>query len=390
MTTSARHDPSAELIDVLGTQRSGWPDDLGPELVAETVLAEIVGRAALFTGPVLPTEVQVELFHDDQRLDYHIVTGAGSISFGTGPAKDAPVRIRQQLSEVAGAMLGPAAPDRTATREIHTEQPAGPPSSDADDPTEVRLSMATAAAYQLVAAMSRRQLDLTELAVRFGSDKWGSHWYTPHYDRYFSHLRDQPVRLLEIGIGGYWEPKQGGASLRMWKHYFRRGLVHGLDVYDKQGLDEPRLRTHKGDQGDAEFLNGLADEIGPLDIVIDDGSHLNEHVLASFHALFPRVRPGGLYVIEDVQTAYWPGWGGLDSDAHDGSATSMGLVRTLIDGLHHQERTEPGAGAPTDTTVCGVHVHHNLVVIEKGGNTEQGAPAWVPRDRDPRTWLVPE
>ena len=166
-------------------------------------------------------------------------------------------------------------------------------------------------------------------------------------------------------------------------------IVHGLDDYDKRGIDEPGLVTHKGDQGDPGYLDGLAAGIGPLDIVIDDGSHINEHVITSFNALFPHVRPGGLYVIEDVQTAYWPGWGGRDGAPRDGVTTSIDLVDGLIDGLHHQERSGVSPSG-TDLTVTGVHVHHNLVVIEKGTNAEQGAPAWVPRDEDPRIWLVPE
>src|SRR5207248_1611615 len=81
-------------------------------------------------------------------------------------------------------------------------------------------------------------------------DKWGGlHWYTPHYDHHFGPLREAPVRLLEIGIGGYDVPEAGGGSLRMWQRYFRRGLIHGLDIFEKR-LNEPRIRTVRGDQND--------------------------------------------------------------------------------------------------------------------------------------------
>jgi hypothetical protein len=51
----------------------------------------------------------------------------------------------------------------------------------------------------------------------FGTDKWGDHWYTQHYQRYFRPLRDKRLTLLEIGVGGYEDSGEGGACLRMWK-----------------------------------------------------------------------------------------------------------------------------------------------------------------------------
>ena len=59
--------------------------------------------------------------------------------------------------------------------------------------------------------------DLNRLALLFHADKWGSHWYTQHYQRYFQPLRDKTLNLLEIGVGGYESPNEGGESLRMWK-----------------------------------------------------------------------------------------------------------------------------------------------------------------------------
>lgn len=393
MTVDAWRDDTDELVDLVGrggAVTSGQLVEFGPERAAVLSLAEVAGRAELTGGPAEPTTVQLDLGIDGQRLRYLLVCRTGRIEVRPGWSEDVPVLIRQELPELVNAVFGQPGRYET-TREIVTQDLAGPPAWDADDPAVVAHAHAVSAAHQVIAAVNQRRWGLTELAVRFGSDKWGSHWYTPHYERYFDPFRDERISLLEIGVGGYRDPGKGGASLRMWKHYFRRGMIHGLDIYDKSGIDGPRLRTHRGDQGDPAYLSGLADEIGPLDIVIDDGSHLNEHVVTSFRALFPHVRPGGLYVIEDVLTAYWPGWGGHDGVQPSTTGTSIGLVKLLIDGLHHQERSGNGIHPTwTDLTVTAVHVHHNLVVIEKGLNTEQGAPAWVPRDRDPRTWLITE
>jgi hypothetical protein len=231
--------------------------------------------------------------------------------------------------------------------------------------------------WPMVGAMSQRPKDLSELAARFGSDKWGGRWYTPHYQKHFEPYRELAVKVLEIGIGGYDAIDAGGESLRMWKHYFRRGLIYGLDIFTKTGIEENRLRVVQGDQGDAQFLDSMARELGPFDIVIDDGSHMSHHIITSFNALFPHARPGGIYVVEDLATAYWPSWGG-DPDP-SAQYRSIELIKNLVDGLHHQEQIRNGNGQPsmTESTITGMHLYHNLALIEKGLNTEQGAPEWL-------------
>ena len=64
------------------------------------------------------------------------------------------------------------------------------------------------------------------------------------------------------------------------------------------------------DQTDKHSLARLSEEFGGFDIIIHDGSHINEHVIETFKWIFPLLRPNGIYAIEDTQTAYWPTWGG--------------------------------------------------------------------------------
>ncbi|AOS64080.1 demethylmacrocin O-methyltransferase [Actinoalloteichus hymeniacidonis] len=201
------------------------------------------------------------------------------------------------------------------------------------------------------------------------------HYYTPHYERYLATFTDTPVRLLEIGIGGYQEPNIGGGGLRMWRRYFRRGLITGLDIHAKHGLEGPRIRTVQGDQTDPELAAVLGAEVGPFDIVVDDGSHRSEDVIASFHLLFPHVRAGGFYVIEDLQTSYWPDFGGSNTEFNDEN-TTVGFLKTLLDGLHHAEYEQAPGFEPSyaDRTVAGVYFHRNVVFIEKGLTTEEGLP----------------
>src|SRR5205085_4839910 len=110
-------------------------------------------------------------------------------------------------------------------------------------------------------------IDLTRLAQEFGSDKWGVHRYTPHYERHFAPLRDREMLVLELGIGGYSREGQGGASLRMWKWYFPRARVVGVDIQDKSFVNEPRIRAFQGSQTNRRLMRRIVTRFGPPTIV---------------------------------------------------------------------------------------------------------------------------
>ena len=105
------------------------------------------------------------------------------------------------------------------------------------------------------------QRSLREIAIDMQTDKEASHFYSAPYDHHFGHLRNRPIKVLEIGIGGYADPSEGGASLRMWQEYFPQAEITGLDLYDKTGITGERIRVLKGDQSDPALL----DEIGAFD-----------------------------------------------------------------------------------------------------------------------------
>jgi hypothetical protein len=215
---------------------------------------------------------------------------------------------------------------------------------------------------------------LSKLALAFGSDKEGAHFYARHYQKHFQSLCRSKINLLEIGIGGYHDPKAGGNSLRMWKAYFRKGDVFGIDIYSKTYHDEKRIKTFKGSQTDEDFLRKVAAEIGTIDIIIDDGSHYNDHVITTFDILFPLLSPSGIYVIEDLQTSYWnelsgQNWGG--SSDLKAPHTSMNFLKSLVDGLNYEEFTI-AEYTPTyfDRNITSIHFYHNMAFIYKGDNNE--------------------
>jgi hypothetical protein len=229
-----------------------------------------------------------------------------------------------------------------------------------------RLSGGQRARLKTLAALAVDWLplpwSLEFIGWRFATDK-ATHGYLEHYARHFQRFRQQPINILEIGIGTY-GPQGGGASLRMWQRYFSRARIHGLDIVDKRKHAGGRVSVHQGDQSDKPFLVDLARRIGPLQIIIDDGSHVNEHVLASFEALFPLLEVGGVYVIEDMQTSYLRSMGGSSTDLlHPG--TSMNLVKDLCDEVNSMfiANRKP---SPWSRWIESVHVYRNVAFIVKG------------------------
>ena len=212
--------------------------------------------------------------------------------------------------------------------------------------------------------------NLRMLAVLHFTDKLSKHDYIRHYSGYFRHLRKKKLNILEIGVGGYADPDRGGNSLRMWKYYFPNSMIYSIDICDKAKFQEERIRIFQGSQADESFLKDICIRIGSLDIIIDDGSHVNSHVITSFKALFPFLKDGGIYVIEDTQTSYWPSEGGNSENLND-PATSMNFFKSLTDGLNYREFLRPGyLPSYFDKNLTAVHFYHNLIFIFKGQNND--------------------
>lgn len=213
--------------------------------------------------------------------------------------------------------------------------------------------------------------DLITLATRHKTDKWGEHWYAQHYDRHFTPLRDKPIKILEIGIGGYDVPTAGGASLRMWRDYFPNGEVYGLDIADKSPHDGERIRTFIGDQSDPAVLETLHKESGGFDLIVDDGSHFNAHIIASFKTLFPLLKDGGIYAIEDLQTSYWEVFGGHPEREKRGDS-AMEFLKNLADGLNYAEYgIEDYQPTYFDKHIVSIQFYHSLCFVYKGKNDER-------------------
>lgn len=209
------------------------------------------------------------------------------------------------------------------------------------------------------------QNKLNNLAYLYATDKLGRHNYTPIYSQHFHQLRKNKMNILEIGIGGYDDPTRGGASLRMWKNYFINSHIFGIDIYDKSSHVESRINILQGDQSDPKFLEKVMSKMGYVDIIIDDGSHISEHVISSFRYLFPKLKSGGIYVVEDTQTSYWDDMGG-DSKDLSNPKTTMNFFKKIIDAVNYSEfDNDIFDEVEIVSSIFSIHFYHNLIFIYK-------------------------
>jgi hypothetical protein len=350
-------------------------DEVGPARAAGLLAAELIFRADLHEIRGLsasPITVRLDLRFAGATVHHHIRAAKVPEHF-PGPGEEPHATVEAALPDLLRSVLGPWRGHSGQNLRIRWH--------DIEAPERLGTAMHVFPVVQrLIRGTADETADLAELSLHNGSDKWGIHYYTPHYMRHFGPLRDHPLTILELGIGGFGNPASGGGSLRMWKRFFPRAVLYGVDIFDKTAIREPRIHTIQGDLSEKGFLKSVGDGLGPFDIVIDDGSHNNPDVIVAFQNLFPYVRSGGLYVVEDLQTSYWPGYGG-SSERLDDPGTSMGFLKRLLDGLNHEEQEPPESATPgyTDLTITGAHFYRSLAIFEKGVNAEGASPSWIPR-----------
>lgn len=157
---------------------------------------------------------------------------------------------------------------------------------------------------------------LHEIGISFSTDKathvYNNKSYLHIYETYFKDIKDKNLNILEIGISS-------GGSLRTWKEYFKNSKIYGLDINPACSVHaEDRIDVTIGSQSDPYTIAKILEKCGgKIDIIIDDGAHINELTAASFKLLKNSVNPGGFYVIEDLDCSYineihlfsntWPG-----------------------------------------------------------------------------------
>jgi SAM-dependent methyltransferase len=229
----------------------------------------------------------------------------------------------------------------------------------------------------------KRSRTLREIAARFegGSDVWSKIIVPGLYELYESYLHeltDRPITLLELGV-------HGGTSLKTFARYFPNGKIIGVDIKDDKPdfTGFPNIVFARGDQRKAEELDAICAAHAPngLDVIIDDASHYGAWSLASYTALFPHLKPGGLYFIEDWITGYWDDWpdgGRLQTFTSESAGERppkripshdfgmVGLVKYLVDEVASSWiRPRMMMPDPRPPRMETLHVYKQMVVLRK-------------------------
>jgi cephalosporin hydroxylase len=134
-----------------------------------------------------------------------------------------------------------------------------------------------------------------------GRGIWKWEHYLPIYERHFEKFRGREVHVVEIGV-------YSGGSLDMWKEYFGpKSHIYGVDIGPEcKAYERPGIDIFIGDQADPVLWKRFLSQVPQVDVVIDDGGHQMFQQIATLEALLPHIRPGGVYVCEDVHGEYNP------------------------------------------------------------------------------------
>jgi hypothetical protein len=201
--------------------------------------------------------------------------------------------------------------------------------------------------------------------------KWGH--YLGIYETFLSPLKSKKIlRLLEIGVGG-------GGSLQLWRKYLgSEARIAGLDIDPRTDFtDHSNTRVFVGSQDDPMALGRALEWLGGIDVVIDDGSKIVRHQMASLDYLFPRLSEGGVYICEDLYTNYWSSFGG----GYRRRNTFIERMKRAVDDMnewHHRFGTKDTSLAGQ---VFGIHFYDSVVVLEKRTiqrpfHVQRGTPAF--------------
>ena len=163
-------------------------------------------------------------------------------------------------------------------------------------------------------------MDLTELGFKYGTDKASVHQFTKIYDEYFKPIKQEKLKLLEVGV-------LIGSSLKMWEQYFSNSTIYGADIFteeERNALKQTEENIRFGDLSfedrtfifiaDQEKIEDLLLLPKNLDIIIDDGGHTMFQQQLTCKTLFSNINPNGTYILEDLHTSHYPNYGATETN----------------------------------------------------------------------------
>lgn len=186
--------------------------------------------------------------------------------------------------------------------------------------------------------------------------KWNH--YFEIYERYLAPYRGTKVNILEIGISH-------GGSLQMWRKYLGpQANIFAVDINPEcKQFEDTGIKIFIGSQDDEHFLSSLKTELPPIDILIDDGGHTMSQQIRTFNHLFPLVKDGGVYMVEDTHTSYW-------YEFHGGYKNKNSFIefsKSIVDQVHAWHIDDPKLVPVNYLTenINSVSFFDSVVVFEK-------------------------
>lgn len=210
---------------------------------------------------------------------------------------------------------------------------------------------------------------LYKISLKYSPTK-RRHDYLKRYNFHFYPIREKVKKILEIGV-------DKGESLYLWEEYFPNAEIHGLDINKEcEKFNKGRVKIHIGDQSNKNFLNDLGEKNNFFDIIIDDGSHIHDHIIKSFTSLYPFLKNGGYYVVEDVVNNY---------------DTTNFFARYAF-GINYYPTNKPTVDEPgfkkfdiknceDIKNVVGLNFYRHLIFLKKGFNPEENPFKNIIEDR---------
>ncbi len=182
--------------------------------------------------------------------------------------------------------------------------------------------------------------------------------YLDVYHRVMAPWKHKDIRFLEIGI---WK----GGSINLWKGFFgAKTQLTFLDINpDCKALESPRVSIEIGDQADRDFLRQIAKTHGPFDIIVDDGGHKMHQQKTSFVQLWAHLTDGGIYIVEDTHSSYWPSFGGGFREKN----SFIEFSKDLVDRLHswYTDQDDIFPFHPIARELASVQFYDSMVIFEK-------------------------
>lgn len=188
-----------------------------------------------------------------------------------------------------------------------------------------------------------------------GRGIWKWEHYFDIYHRHFEKFRGTDIHMLEIGV-------YSGGSLDMWRDYLGpRAHIYGVDIAKGCKVFENEDRKiFIGDQADRHFWRNFRGQVPELDIVVDDGGHTPKQQTVSLEELLPHLRPGGVYLCEDVH-----GIANKFAEFVHAKANGLNAIEKLHNDYTDNENRLNCVATQFQSSIASICLYPYVVVFEK-------------------------